>query len=100
MYQPSPALYHHHSSNYHPTFSSTTSSPQDTLLSVSPTYLPNSIENSRGDLGKFSYLNNTEADSNIDQLSLDEKILLQKAEQEEKQYHREIQMTTLINSRY
>ena len=99
MYQPSPALYNQHNSNYHPKYSAATPPLADTLPSLSPTYVSNTILNSRGELRNLVCNNNSEADPNIDQLSPDEKVLLQQAEQEEKQYHREIKMTTLINSR-
>ena len=37
---------------------------------------------------------------NLDKLSHDEKFLLLKAEKEENEYYSELQMTTLMNSRY
>ena len=62
--------------------------------------LLNSSEISGLDFVKFVHPGSINPELNATQLSHDEKIVLLKAEQEEQEYHREIQMTTLINSRY
>ena len=53
------------------------------------------------DFVKFVHPGNiVKPQSSLYKLSHDEKLLLLKAEKEEKDYYQEIQMTTLMNSRY
>ena len=100
MYQSSPMVYHQHSLNYQPKLSSVTSSSTRILPLLQSSSSLNRSELSDSDLIKFVHPSTIETNFCLNQLSADEKIILQKAEEEERQYHREIQMTTLINSRY
>ena len=99
MHQPSPALYHKHYNSYcQQKWSSAAEGILPTLLSsnlAQPETETLDLSHHRG-----AYYNTAEPDPNGYNLSVDEKLLLQKAEQKEKDYHREIQMTTLINSRF
>lgn len=61
----------------------------------------NSSDLSGLDFVKFVHPGNfLKTDINSNKLSDDEKVLLLKAEKEEKDRYKEIQMTTLMNSRY
>ena len=63
--------------------------------------LLNSSETLSGlDFVKSVHPGTIRGDLNLNQLSPDESELILKAEREEQEYHREGQMTTLINSRY
>ena len=100
MYKSSPMVYEYQDSKYEKVFASTiSSSPKSTLPSIQTTSLLSSSEISGLDFVKFVHPGTVKADFHTDQLSYDEKVLLLKAEKEEQEYHREIQMTTLINSR-
>ena len=79
-------------------------SPSSTSIISSPsqsTSLRNSSDLSGLDFVKFVHPGNfLKPDINSYKLSDDEKVLLLKAEKEEKDRYKEIQMTTLMNSRY
>ena len=93
-------LYQYQESKHENNCASTiSSSPKSNLPSIQATSLLNSSELSGLDFVKFVHPGTAKSDFHADQLSYSERVLLLKAEKEEKEYHREIQMTTLINSR-
>ena len=93
-------LYEYQDSKYEKNFASTISfSQKSTLPSLHTPSLLSSSEISGLDFVKFVHPGTVKSDFHKDQLSYEEKILLLKAEKEEREYHRDIQMTTLINSR-
>ena len=78
-------------------------SPSPTSITASPSHstsLLNSSDLSGLDFAKFVHPGNfLKSDINSNKLSDEEKVLLLKAEKEENDNYREIQMTTLMNSR-